>query len=71
LFKKLNPNIPESTARVEAFQKTINLGTEDIENNERFHNHLTTGVTVEYTKGEKYSIGIPVTLLDARQPRKQ
>lgn len=62
-LKKLNPTLPES-ARVEAFQKVINLGTEDImENNERFHNHLTNGVTVEYTKGEN-TIGIPVTLLD-------
>ena len=62
-IKKLNRNIPES-ARVEAFQKVINLGTEDImENNERFHNYLTNGVTVEYTKGEN-TIGIPVTLLD-------
>ena len=62
-LKKLNPTLPES-ARVEAFQKVINLGTEDImENNERLHNHLTNGVTVEYTKGEN-TIGIPVTLLD-------
>ena len=62
-LKKLNPTIPES-ARVEAFQKVLHLGTEDImENNERFHNHLTNGVTVEYTKGEN-TIGIPVTLLD-------
>ena len=62
-LKKLNPTLPES-ARVEAFQKVINLGTEDImENNERFHNYLTNGVTVEYTKGEN-TIGIPVTLLD-------
>lgn len=62
-LKKLNPTIPES-ARAEAFQKVINLGTEDLmENNERFHNHLTNGVTVEYTKGEN-TIGIPVTLLD-------
>lgn len=62
-LKKLNPSLPES-ARVEAFQKVINLGTEDIlENNERFHTHLTQGVTVEYTKDEN-TIGIPVTLLD-------
>lgn len=62
-LKKLNPTIPES-ARAEAFQKVINLGTEDLmENNERFHNHLTNGVTVEYTKGEN-TIGIPVSLLD-------
>ncbi|WP_264537365.1 type I restriction endonuclease subunit R [Flavobacterium sp. N1736] len=62
-LKKLNQTLPES-ARVEAFQKVINLGTEDImENNERFHNHLVNGVTVEYTKDENI-IGIPVTLLD-------
>lgn len=64
-LKKLNPTIPES-ARVEAYQKVINLGTEDImENNERFHNYLTNGVTVEYTKGEN-TIGIPVALLDTQ-----
>ena len=61
---KLNPTLPES-ARNEAFQKVINLGTEDLmENNERFHSYLTNGVTVEYTKGEN-TIGIPITLLDA------
>ncbi|CAH8283106.1 type I restriction enzyme R subunit [Mariniflexile fucanivorans] len=64
-LKKLNPNIPES-ARVEAYQKVLHLGTEDsMENNERFHNYLTNGVTVEYTKGEN-TIGIPVTLLDTQ-----
>lgn len=62
-LKKLNPAIPES-ARAEAFQKIINLGTEDImENNERFHTYLTNGVTVEYQKGEN-TIGINVRLLD-------
>ena len=62
-LKKLNPAIPES-ARAEAFQKIINLGTEDImENNDRFHSYLTNGVTVEYQKGEN-SIGINVRLLD-------
>ena len=62
-LKKLNPTIPES-ARAEAFQKIINLGTEDImENNERFHTYLTNGVTVEYQKGEN-TIGINVRLLD-------
>jgi hypothetical protein len=36
-LKQLNPTLPES-ARVEAYQKVINLGTLDImENNERFH----------------------------------
>lgn len=62
-LKKLNPAIPES-ARAEAFQKIINLGTEDImENNDRFHSYLTNGVTVEYQKGEN-TIGINVRLLD-------
>ena len=62
-LKKLNPAIPES-ARAEAFQKIINLGTEDImENNERFHSYLTNGVTVEYQKGEN-TIGINVRVLD-------
>ena len=66
-LKKLNPTLPES-ARVEAYQKVINLGTEDImENNERFHTLLTNGVTVEYTKDGRTK-GINVTLLDVENP---
>ena len=66
-LKKLNPTLPES-ARVEAYQKVINLGTEDImENNERFHTLLTNGVTVEYTKNGRTK-GINVTLLDVENP---
>ena len=66
-LKKLNPTLPES-ARVEAYQKVINLGTEDImENNERFHTLLTNGVTVEYTKDSRTK-GINVTLLDVEKP---
>ncbi|RSK40408.1 type I restriction endonuclease subunit R [Mangrovimonas spongiae] len=66
-LKKLNPTLPES-ARVEAYQKVINLGTEDImENNERFHTLLTNGVTVEYTK-EGRTKGINVKLLDVEKP---
>lgn len=66
-LKKLNPTLPES-ARVEAYQKIINLGTEDImENNERFHTLLTNGVTVEYTK-EGRTKGINVKLLDVQNP---
>lgn len=66
-LKKLNPTLPES-ARVEAFQKVINLGTEDImENNERFHTLLTNGVTVEYTKDGRTK-GINVNLLDVGNP---
>jgi type I restriction enzyme R subunit len=63
----LNPNVPES-ARVEAYQKIVNLGTEDImENNERFHTLLTNGVTVEYNK-EGRTKGINVQLLDVVHP---
>jgi type I restriction enzyme R subunit len=66
-LKKLNPTLPES-ARVEAYQKVINLGTEDImENNERFHTLLTNGVTVEYTKDGRTK-GINVNLLDVNNP---
>ena len=66
-LKKLNPTLPES-ARVEAYQKVINLGTEDImENNERFHTLLTNGVTVEYTKDGRTK-GINVKLLDVENP---
>ncbi|PKR80959.1 DEAD/DEAH box helicase [Brumimicrobium salinarum] len=63
----LNPTLPES-ARLEAYQKVINLGTEDImENNERFHTLLTNGVTVEYTKDGRTK-GINVKLLDVQNP---
>ncbi|WP_298536799.1 type I restriction endonuclease subunit R [uncultured Algibacter sp.] len=63
----LNPTLPES-ARLEAYQKVVNLGTEDImENNERFHTLLTNGVTVEYTK-EGRTKGINVKLLDVEKP---
>tara|TARA_R110002111_G_scaffold296_1_gene2751 strand:- start:1185 stop:4310 length:3126 start_codon:yes stop_codon:yes gene_type:complete len=63
----LNPDVPES-ARVEAYQKIINLGTQDLmENNERFHTLLTNGVTVEYYK-EGRTKGINVRLLDVENP---
>lgn len=67
-LKKLNPTLPES-ARVEAFNKVMNLGTDDImENNERFHNYLTNGVEIEYTKNGN-TVGVPVQLLDAVHPQ--
>ncbi|WP_452223643.1 type I restriction endonuclease subunit R [Lacinutrix chionoecetis] len=63
----LNPEVPES-ARVEAYQKIVNLGTQDLmENNERFHTLLTNGVTVEYNK-EGRTKGINVKLLDVVNP---
>lgn len=66
-LKKLNPNVPES-ARVEAYQKILNLGTQDLmENNERFHTMLTNGVTVEYNKDGRTK-GINVQLLDVIEP---
>ena len=66
-LRHLNPDVPES-ARVEAYQKIVNLGTLDImENNERFHTLLTNGVTVEYNK-EGRTKGINVQLLDVVNP---
>ncbi|WP_159017841.1 type I restriction endonuclease subunit R [Algibacter sp. L3A6] len=66
-LRHLNPDVPES-ARVEAYQKIVNLGTQDLmENNERFHTLLTNGVTVEYNK-EGRTKGINVQLLDVVNP---
>jgi type I restriction enzyme R subunit len=66
-LKKLNPTLSES-ALTEAYNKVINLGTEDImENNERFHTLLTNGVTVEYSKDGRTK-GINVNLLDVVNP---
>jgi type I restriction enzyme R subunit len=53
---------------MEAYQKVMNLGTEDImENNERFHTLLTEGVTVEHTKDGRTK-GINVNLMDVAHP---
>jgi type I restriction enzyme R subunit len=60
---RLNPSIPES-ARKEAYQKVLNLGTTDImENNKRFHNYITNGVVVEYTEDGSVK-GVTVKLID-------
>ena len=66
-LKKLNPTLSESI-RVEAYQDVVNLGTEDImENNERFHTVLCNGVTVGFTAdGEEK--GIDVILIDVVNP---
>ena len=66
-LKKLNPTLPDS-ALIEAYNKVLNLGTEDImENNERFHTLLTNGVTVEFTIDGRTK-GINVNLLDVENP---
>ena len=66
-IERLNPGVP-STAISEAYQKVLNLGTEDImENNERFHSYLTSGVPVEFTK-DGTSKGVNVDLLDFEKP---
>ncbi len=67
-LKRLNPDLPES-ARVEAFQHVLHLGSNDImTNNEKFHQMLTDGVTVEYFKqGE--TVGLQVRLIDFEQPQ--
>jgi len=66
-IEKLNPEVP-SSAITEAHQKVLNLGTEDImENNERFHNYLTNGVPVEFTK-DGSAKGVNIDLLDIENP---
>lgn len=66
-IEKLNPGVP-SSAITEAHQKVLNLGTEDImENNERFYNYLTNGVPVEYTK-DGIAKGVNVDLFDIQNP---
>jgi len=62
-LKRLNPSVPES-ARYEAYQHVIHLGSSDImANNEKFHNFLTDGITVEYFK-DGNTKGINVKLID-------
>ncbi len=62
-LKRLNPDLPEST-RHEAYQKILNLGSQDIMmNNEKFHHYLTDGLAVEYFHNGK-TTGVAVQLLD-------
>lgn len=62
-LQRLNPDVPES-ARQEAYQQILNLGSQDLmANNEKFHNFLTEGVTVEYFK-DGNTKGINIKLLD-------
>ncbi len=66
-IERLNPGIPSSAIN-EAYHKALNLGTEDImENNELFHSYLTSGVPVEFTK-DGITKGISVDLLDIENP---
>lgn len=62
-LKRLNPDVPES-ARHEAYQHILKLGSQDLmANNEKFHNFLTDGITVEYHQNNE-SKGINVKLID-------
>lgn len=62
-LRRLNPELPES-ARHEAYQHIMNLGSQDLmANNEKFHTYLTEGVTVEYFH-EGSSKGVSVKLID-------
>ena len=66
-IERLNPNVPSSAIN-EAYQKVLNLGTEDImENNERFHTYLTNGVPADFTK-DGSSKGVNIDLLDIENP---
>jgi type I restriction enzyme R subunit len=62
-LKRLNPKVPES-ARVEAYREVLHVGSSDLmASNEKFHNLLCEGVTVEYEKDGETK-GINVKLLD-------
>jgi type I restriction enzyme R subunit len=62
-LKRLNPTLPQS-ARVEAFNQVLHVGSSDMmASNEKFHNLLCDGVTVEYEK-EGQTQGINVKLID-------
>jgi len=62
-LKKLNPEIPEPALH-EAFQHVLHLGTSDImTNNEKFHQMLCDGVTVEHFQ-DGQSVGLQVKLID-------
>ena len=66
-IEKLNPGVPSSAIN-EAYQKVLNLGSEDImENNETFHTYLTNGVPAEFTK-DGSSKGVNIDLLDIENP---
>lgn len=62
-LSKLNPSIPEPSLH-EAFQHVLHLGSNDImTNNEKFHQMLCDGVTVEHFQ-DGQSVGLQVKLID-------
>jgi len=62
-LQKLNPDIPEPALH-EAFQHVLHLGSSDImTNNEKFHQMLCDGVTVEHFQ-DGQSVGLQVKLID-------
>lgn len=62
-LRKLNLSIPEPALH-EAFQHVLHLGTNDImTNNEKFHQMLCDGVTVEHFQ-DGQSVGLQVKLID-------
>ncbi|MGE4444489.1 MAG: type I restriction endonuclease subunit R [Candidatus Altimarinota bacterium] len=66
-LEKLNPHIP-GYARKDAFERIINLGTNDLMvNNEKFHTYLTDGITVEFFRDGETRHEI-VKLLDVKNP---
>jgi len=64
---KINPNIPHESLK-QAIREVLNIASPDlISNNQKFHEYLTEGITVEYqkdgeTRGEK------VWLIDWQNP---
>ena len=64
-LKKLNPSLSQS-ARVEAYNQILHVGSSDLmASNEKFHNLLCDGVTVEYEKdGETQGINVKIINLE-------
>ncbi len=62
-LKRLNPLLPQS-ARTEAYNQILHVGSSDMmASNEKFHNLLCEGVTVEYEK-DGNTQGINIKLID-------
>ncbi len=67
-LEKLNPEAPWY-AKKEAFEKIINLGTNNLmTNNEKFHTYLTQWITVEFFKNWENKNEI-IKLLDTKNPQ--